>query len=246
MNLLRVDRRHSANPGDDREMVHARTDFLAGGYYEPLRGALCALCAELLPRGGLLLDSGCGEGYYTAGIAAALHAADPAARVAGIDISKEAVKLAARRARDAQFAVASAFSLPLADGAADLLLNCFSPLCPEEFLRVLRPGGAFLYVVPSARHLWQLKCAVYDAPYENSEKIVAYPGFTWLRAAQVRGSITLPDAAAIEALFGMTPYFWKTPRAGRARLAALQTLKTDIGFDIHVYRKNDPSREVEP
>jgi 23S rRNA (guanine745-N1)-methyltransferase len=53
----------------------------------------------------------------------------------------------------------------------------------------------------------------------------------------VRGEITLSDRADRMALFGMTPYAWKTPREGVARLEALDTLTTEIGFDIHVYRR---------
>ena len=39
------------------------------------------------------------------------------------------------------------------------------------------------------------------------------------------------------ALFGMTPYAWKTPKAWVERLSELDELDTQIGFDIHVYRK---------
>jgi 23S rRNA (guanine745-N1)-methyltransferase len=35
----------------------------------------------------------------------------------------------------------------------------------------------------------------------------------------------------------MTPYYWKTPKAGAERLAQLDTLTTEIAFDIHVYEK---------
>lgn len=58
--------------------------------------------------------------------------------------------------------MASVYHLPVADRSADLLLNCFSPLALDEFRRVLRPGGGFLYVVPGAKHLWELKQVLYD------------------------------------------------------------------------------------
>ena len=38
---------------------------------------------------------------------------------------------------------------------------------------------AFLYVVPAARHLWELKEVLYDAPYPNEEKETPYEGFTY-------------------------------------------------------------------
>jgi 23S rRNA (guanine745-N1)-methyltransferase len=40
------------------------------------------------------------------------------------------------------------------------------------------------------------------------------------------------------ALFGMTPYAWKTPKEGVEKLRGYDTLDTGIGFDVHVYRKD--------
>ena len=236
--LLPVNRKHSAAPGDDREMAAARRDFLAKRYYEPL---LHTLCQEILPRCGdapTLLDSGCGEGYYTAGIYQALQAAGKQPRMAGIDISKFILRSAAKRERGVEFAVASAYRLPLADASVDVLLNCFSPLAIGEFRRVLRPGGHFLYVVPGAKHLWEMKAILYDRPYPNEERETPYEGFRYEAVVPVDGVITLPSREDIRNLFRMTPYAWKTPRGGRERLAAQETLTTRISFRIHIFRKS--------
>ncbi len=37
----------------------------------------------------------------------------------------------------------------------------------------------------------------------------------------------------------MTPYYWKTPKSGCERLAALSQLDCRIAFDIHVFQKED-------
>ena len=235
--LLPANRKHSAAPGDDRGMAAARAAFLAGGYYAPLRDALCRLACQFTGPAPAVLDSGCGEGYYTAAVYQALLAAGKQADMAGIDISKDILRLAARRERGVDFAVASSYRLPVADGSVDLLLDCFSPLALEEFRRVLRPGGIFLYVVPSAHHLWGLKQVLYDQPYPNPVKRTPYEGFSYVTVRPVRETITLTDPRAIQALFQMTPYYWKTPRAGRQRLEGLRTLTTPIGFDIHVFRR---------
>lgn len=79
---------------------------------------------------------------------------------------------------------------------------------------MLKPGGAFLYVVPSALHLWEMKEILYQKPYENPVKRDDYPGFVWQGAEQVRYTAHLDCSADIMALFGMTPYAWKTPRRG--------------------------------
>jgi 23S rRNA (guanine745-N1)-methyltransferase len=35
----------------------------------------------------------------------------------------------------------------------------------------------------------------------------------------------------------MTPYFWKTPKAGAERLAALDRLEVRTSFRVHVFEK---------
>ena len=235
--LLPPNQKHSAAPGDDKGMAAARRDFLSKGYYAPL---LNALCRQILPRTGgapVLLDTGCGEGYYTAGIYQALLAAGKTPRMAGTDISKFILRHAAKREKGIEFAVASSYHLPVPDESVDILLNCFSPLALEEFLRVLKPGGTFLYVVPAAEHLWELKQVLYDNPYPNEEKESPYDGFSYEAIVPVDAMIHLENQADIHALFQMTPYYWKTPKAGAERLAALESLDCRISFRIHMFKK---------
>ena len=147
------------------------------------------------------------------------------------------MKKAAKRCGGAEFAVASVYHLPVADRAVDLLVNCFSPLAAEEFGRVLRPGGRFLYVVPGPRHLWELKEALYDTPYENPEKEEAYPGFRYVDIVPVETVFTLPGPGEIRDLFHMTPYYWKTPKTGMARLEELDRLTVRAQFRCHVLER---------
>lgn len=235
VNLLPANRQHSKDPGDDKDMAAARTRFLDGGWYVPLRDALCTLVSRLAPAAPKLLDAGCGEGWYTQALAQA--AAVKGGRTAGVDLSKPAVKKAARRCAAAEFAVGTLYHLPAADASFDLLVNCFSPLAAAEFARVLRIGGRFLYVVPGPRHLWELKEVLYESPYENEEKREEYPGFRYLDVTPVETVFTLPDKQSIADLFRMTPYAWKTPKAGAARLAALPRLTVTGQFRIHVMER---------
>jgi len=235
--LLPVNRKHSAAPGDDKGMAAARKAFLSKGYYQPLLNALCALSVAMTGDAPALLDAGCGEGYYTAGIQQALVFAGKAPCTAGIDISKFILRSAAKRCREVEFAVASSYQLPVADESIDLLLNCFSPLALGEFRRVLKLGGVFLYVVPAADHLWEMKQVLYDNPYRNEEKLTPYEGFQYEQVVPVDADITLENPEDIHNLFQMTPYYWKTPKEGAERLAALDQLTTRISFRIHVFRK---------
>lgn len=235
--LLPVNRKNSKMPGDDKGMSAARSAFLNQGYYAPLRDMLCRLALELTGGSCSVLDTGCGEGYYTAGIYHALRGAGKAVQMAGTDISKFILKRAAKREKAIEFAVASSYHLPVAKESIDLLINCFSPLALEEFTRVLKPGGRFLYVVPSERHLWQMKEVLYDIPRPNEVKLTPYEGFHYLQVAEVRDTVTVQGQDHIHALFQMTPYYWKTPKTGAERLAQLTELTTEIAFDIHVYEK---------
>ena len=239
VHLLPVGQKHSLSPGDDKAMVAARRAFLDKGWYAPLREALAALAVAYTGSEPVVLDAGCGEGYYTAGVREALLAAGKAPHMAGFDISKFAVQKAAKRCPALDLAVASAYHIPVADGAVDLLLNVFSPLAIEEFRRVLKPGGYYLYVVPAARHLWELKEVLYDQPYPNEEKETPYEGFAYETIVPVSYTVHLPGQEDIQALFQMTPYAWKTPGAGKARLAALTELDCRIDFRVHVFKKED-------
>ena len=170
--LLPVQSMRTKAPGDSKEMVAARRAFLNAGYYGIFGKAVGELCAEYgqpaSPEAALhLLDAGCGEGWYDCCIAQALAEKGRRVQLAGFDIAKPAVRLAAKALPTAQYAVASSFSQPVRTGWADLLLNCFSPFAQEEFLRVLRPGGRMIYVVPGAEHLYQMKAVLYEKPYKT-------------------------------------------------------------------------------
>lgn len=236
--LLPPNKRHSADPGDSREMVAARRRFLEAGHYEIFSDCLNGLIRERLGTDEpVLLDAGCGEGYYAGRLRASLTGCGAEPQQYGVDISKSAVRAAAKKHPAISFAVGSLFGIPVLSGAADVVMDVFAPIVAGELLRVLRPGGLLVLAVPSERHLYGLKKILYDEPYENEHRETEYPGFRFLNRVPVRGEITLHGAQAVSDLFAMTPYFRKTPREGCERLARTQMLTTEIGFDFLLYRK---------
>jgi len=238
VNLLPSNRKHAKLPGDNKEMVAARSRFLQGGYYAPLQQALCEQVRRFIPKQGdpVLLDAGCGEGYYTAAVASAAYEKNPSCTVLGVDISKSALALAAKRERRAEFAVASVFSLPLPDDSVDVLTEVFAPFCREEYLRVLKKEGILLEVIPAARHLFGLKAVLYDSPYENRVKPYDLEDFCFLGKTEVSGTIRVANPADIQALFAMTPYAYRTPPEAAKRLHSLSALETETSFEILAYR----------
>ena len=238
VHLLPANKMNSKVPGDSKEMAASRSAFLDKGYYEPLLLELERTVLELSENEEpAMLDCGCGEGYYTSNIAKELKNRFPKAKIAGFDISRPSVRRAAKRTKDVDFAVASVFDIPVSDKSFDILLNVFSPLSIDEYKRVLKDGGYYVYVVPAARHLWQLKAAIYDTPYENREEDIPYEGFEHVETRKVRYETLIKTKEDIFALFQMTPYYWKTSAKGAEKLSAYESLMTEVAFDIHIYKK---------
>ena len=231
--------------GDSKEAVRARSAFLRSGYYAPAAEAIAGLVREITPQNGLVLDAGCGEGYYSGHIAKEGHP------ILGVDLSKFAVDAAAKAARRERneegcdsrtlYSVGSVFELPVADESFDTLVNIFAPCAPAEYARVLRSGGHLIVAGAGERHLFGLKQVIYDDPYLNDPRRdlpAEGDGFTLEEVRNVTFTITVTDPAHREALFSMTPYYWRTSREGHGRLAAAEGLTTEVSFDLHVYKKN--------
>ena len=88
VNLLMSQQSSLKRHGDDALMVKARREFLGKGYYSQLREGLCNSIKNVLPSNPVIIDVGCGEGYYTSEIA---QCNNPS--VFGIDISKDALSV---------------------------------------------------------------------------------------------------------------------------------------------------------
>lgn len=148
--------------GDSAAMVVAREEFLGAGHYRPLAGAIAELAAALDRGGaglisgpvpGLVLDLAGGTGYYLGGVLDAL----PGRLGVCVDLSAPALRRAARAHPRAAALGADAWQpLPLADGAAALVMSVFGPRNAAEIRRVLAPGGALIVATPGPDHLAEL------------------------------------------------------------------------------------------
>lgn len=236
-NLLLPNKKNSKDPGDNAEMVAGRTKFLDSGSYEPLSDALNECVAAYCGNHPRIFDAGCGEGYYASRLYNALSTEGRQSLISGVDISKRAVKHAAGRCKAGSFMVASLFELPVASASIDICYNVFSPICAEEFSRILAPDGHFVAVYPASRHLFGLKEILYDQPYENDEKGFLLDGLEIVKRRRVSYTFHLEGGALIESLFSMTPYYYKTPIEGSNRLVQCESLTTEADFWIIAYRR---------
>ncbi|QUJ68171.1 23S rRNA (guanine(745)-N(1))-methyltransferase [Photobacterium sp. GJ3] len=235
VNLMPAHHKSSKNPGDNKEMMQARRQFLEGGHYAPMRENVLKLLRQFMaPDSQQLLDIGCGEGYYTSAFTE-LKEAQPALVIHGLDISKIAVKYAAKRYQDCRFCVASSHRLPFADHSLDAMVRIYAPCKAEEIARTLKPGAILLTVTPAARHLYQLKALIYQDVRLHDIQPEALPGLTLAHETQLHYEMALNGDEAT-ALMQMTPFAWKTPESVWTHLKQQQDFHCEADFTLRVYR----------
>ena len=229
VNLLTVQQKHSLNPGDTREQVLSRREFLEAGYYAPIAQTLIQTAKEM-GISGQILDVGCGEGYYSAQLADALDAS-----LTGLDISKEAVRCAAAKYKGKQWLCATAAHIPVEDGSVELLTSLFALTLPQEYGRVLKQGGHYFQVLAAEDHLLALKGIIYDQlNFKEKNTVPELPGFERVKSIPIRFSFTV-EGQQIQNLFSMTPHVFRIGRDGAERLRKTEHLTDTASCVLNLY-----------
>ncbi|MEZ5551210.1 MAG: methyltransferase domain-containing protein [Pseudomonadales bacterium] len=228
VNLLPVQNRRSKAPGDNQDMVRARSRFLDAGHYQPLSLALSTVIGSR-DRRGSLVDLGCGEGYFTAAIASC------ARETYGVDVSKMAIGAASRRPEPVCWVVASSTRLPLVDAAFDIATAIMAPIGSDVGDK-LKPGGALIRVSAGPDHLREFKTRVYADIRPHRRMSTRLAGFQHLEAVDIRFSMCLNRQARSD-LLGMTPMAYRTARARIAREPEIDELSVSGQFLIDLFEK---------
>ncbi|MBB5183749.1 methyltransferase domain-containing protein [Catenisphaera adipataccumulans] len=218
---VNLSRKQKKDQGDNKQMVRARTAFLEKGYYDFLRQYLMSAVSDLSLN--TVLDAGCGQGYYTGAIGSCVKT------MAAVDLSKYAVAYASRHDPHTSYAVASIFALPFYDGTFDGVLSTFVPPAPEEIHRVLKPGGYWIMTEPGPRHCLELKQLLYETVIENPSPANQRDGYLLIRQECIRQREHVED---LMNLLDMTPYRYKSPKAGIERVR--QQKESDVTFEFMV------------
>ncbi|MBQ8640887.1 MAG: hypothetical protein IJ480_01610 [Clostridia bacterium] len=254
VNLLPPGKGKNARTGDEKDMLRARREFLAGEYYAPISDGIASLLHRYLPKGETVLcDSGCGEGWHTLRYTRGLSGmGDRDLLTVGFDASKYGaacgMKAARREGVDceigldsrllAYFFPGNLFALPLADGSVSAVISMFAPVAAEENRRILAQNGILLTAASGREHLREMRELLYtDVHYSDKEP--EYEGFMLADHETVRYTVSLPDKAAIGNLFMMTPFYYKTTAEGREKLLAAETLTVTVETELRIYRRND-------
>ena len=233
LNLLPVQQKRSKQPGDDKTMVEARCRFLNSGVYQQIAQAVIDL-AKQNHTDVSLLDAGCGEGYYLRQFAQQL----PQAKLAGLDISKDAVLSAARQNRQhnqqVQYLVASNKNIPVADNSLSHILCMFGFPVYAEFAKKLQTHGLLICVDSGEKHLLELRQAIYPelkafTPINRDSAIAA--GFKLINTESVQYDYCL-NQQQISDLLLMTPHGHK---GNSDKITALkQQSEFTLGIDAQI------------
>ena len=232
VNLLTVDKKHARHPGDTKEQVAARKEFLDGGFYSPIAETVCRI---LLPHApAAVLDAGCGEGYYLTKLQQTL----PGTAFAGVDISKDAVRFAAVRNKNALWLTGTAAALPFPEKTFDCVLSMFALTVEQEFARVLKDGGRYLQVIAGEDHLMGLKTIIYPEILRKEKNLHPdFAGFCLEESKTLEFSFTVTSNRQVQNLLSMTPHFWRISKEGAQRLRETETLTDTAQVIFNLYKK---------
>ena len=232
VNLLPAHRKRSRDPGDNREMIDARRRVHQSKLYQPLADRISRELGKQVRDEASLLDLGCGEGYYSGELLRQLAGV----RLHGVDISRPAIRLAARACPDGEFAVASSFDVPLADASVDVALSVFAPTAEAELRRLVAPLGCFLRVTPGPLHLWELRQALYARPRPHPAPTARLAGFEDADQQSLQFEMQL-QGQQLQDVITMTPYAYGGRREHKQQLAGLQSMRLQADFVLSFHRR---------
>lgn len=243
VNLLMSNKKKSKNPGDPKEMVTARKDFLSKGYYAGVSNKINDTVIDSLGTLGRdafnILDLGCGEGYYLSNMVDHFKEKEVNANCYGMDISKSAIIYASKIVKDSTLIVGNNFAIPLEDNSIDCILSVFSPIDVTECMRILKDEGFFIRVFPEKNHLIQLKEIIYsqitDKAYQQYK--LDEPGIKLVEQVNVTYDINLNKEDLLN-LLKMTPHYWRVKKEDKENFDSYDSLVVTVDMCIGVFKKD--------
>ncbi|MEG0255962.1 MAG: methyltransferase domain-containing protein [Vagococcus sp.] len=147
----------------DKAMLSSRRKMIQKGLYQPLIKKM-NLLLESVTADEYIVDMGCGEGSFVEGL---VNVLEEKPTFLGFDLSKEGIQLASDFSKEAFFFIGDVTKMPFRDNSISVLLNIFSPSHYEEMLRVLKPEGKIIKVIPESFYLKEMRELFY---HDNHEK----------------------------------------------------------------------------
>ncbi len=241
LNLLVAQHKKSKAPGDTLEMVDARQRVLNSQLYQPISDLLNQWVADIaLNKGGSLqiADIGCGEGYYTQRLQQVLTDYQVSHQLYGVDISKDALRRAAKRSKDIHWLVASGGQPPFLPQQLDMVVSLFTNLMPQGLTKILKPNAAVILINTGADHLIELRQLVYEnvkSQIFNPNDTMQQHGYHLQAEHNLKFNTTLNSAEQIIDLLQMTPHWWRVQSSALEKLQQLNELEITVDINLHQF-----------
>jgi 23S rRNA (guanine745-N1)-methyltransferase len=243
-NFLLNNDKKSKEPGDTKEMLNARKNFLDKGYYkfilEQVKNTIISDITDAQNKSVNLnvIDVGCGEGYYLSGMINDIDEAvkNTGAHYYGVDISKEGIKLSALRNENVEWFAANSFNLPFVDNCFDYIISMFSILDVKECSRVLKNNGKIIFVTAQKEHLKELKEIIYPVLTEKKYEAENLQGCDIIKSTDHLSKVMIESNNDLWNLLSMTPHFWKAEEKNKQLLNDHESLEITININIKVLR----------
>jgi len=237
VNLLPVQHKRTKHPGDSKEMVSARSQFLNSGVYASVANKLAEIIFTRLvdSKKICLMDAGCGEGYYFDYVFNYLKDKNGCADLSfiGLDISKAAITEAAKRNKQISWIVGTNRQPPIDAASVDIVLCVFGFQSFEGFNKILKPGGKIILVEPGVDHLKELREIIYPEVKKSQPQDLSYlegSGFSMLDRQPLQFKTGAINNEQINNLLLMTPHFYRATKEGRE--AAVNLKELDLTVDV--------------
>lgn len=178
----------------DAALFEARRRILTAGFYDTVKEAI----RKAFPKdANVVFDAGCGDGSFTKAL--------QGKTTVGLDLSKDAIRLAARGGGPVLWMVGDLTRIPLQNDSVDVILNLFSPAHYAEFSRVLKKDGLLLKLVPQSGYLREIRALAGLGVYSN-DAVVSHLAEQFRLRDRIRLTRTFPltEAQARDFLV-MTP-----------------------------------------
>lgn len=197
----------------DKDLFAMRRTVFTRGFYDHIIEEITRQVL-ILNKGSVVIDAGCGEGYYAERIKEQSQINESQLEVIAFDISKEAIQTASKNFCGASLFVSDIANIPVKSGVADCVLNIFTPANYSEFSRVLKPNGIIIKVVPGKNHFKQLRDIVkpeHADSYDNSD-VLSLAGSKFDIREKTTVSKTYPVLSCDwRLLWGMSPIAFNIP-----------------------------------
>ena len=232
-NLLQPQDKKSLTPGDSEDAVLARHRWLQRGHAAGLIEALLPW-AKKSPM-ERVMDLGCGEGTFGPALFG-----NSETSYCGVDLSKRAIRLAAKRWADGTWVLANADRfLPAADQSVDCVVSLFGRRPANEIARVLKPGGQCIVAVPGEEDLIQLREQVQQTGRRRSRWEVVVEelklaGLTFQQHQLWSTSVELEPDAIADAL-AMT--YRAVRKSQQGRVEQLDTMTVTLAADLILFNR---------